>query len=70
MLKEPVLLQVLIEPDQSSMVYQLSMINQTLCSLQCKCWRTNIMADVYLRFAPCGSWWQQNTNVCLSACNH
>jgi len=39
-LKEPILqyftyltvLQPLVEPDQSSMVYQLSLINQTLCT--------------------------------------
>jgi len=24
-------------------------------SVQCKCWITHIMADVYLRFSPCGS---------------
>jgi len=28
LLKEPILLQLLIEPDQSSMVHELSMINQ------------------------------------------
>jgi len=31
LLKKPTLLQLLVEPYQSSMVYQLSMINQTLC---------------------------------------
>jgi len=29
--KKLILLQFLVEPDQSSMVYQVSMINQTLC---------------------------------------
>jgi len=28
---EPILLLLLVEPDQSSVVYQLSVINQTLC---------------------------------------
>jgi len=31
LLKKPILLQLLIETDQSSMVYQFSMISQTLC---------------------------------------
>jgi len=32
LLEKPIiLLQLLVEPDQSSMVYQLHMINQTLC---------------------------------------
>jgi len=29
--ENPILLELLVEPDQSSMVYQLPMINQTLC---------------------------------------
>jgi len=29
LLEEPILLQLLVEPDQRSMVFQLSMINQT-----------------------------------------
>jgi len=32
LLKEPFLLQPLVELDQSSEVYQLPMINQTLCT--------------------------------------
>jgi len=31
LLEKTILLQLLVEPDQSSMVYQLDMINQTLC---------------------------------------
>jgi len=30
LLKKPILLPLLVEPDQSSMIYQLPMINQTL----------------------------------------
>jgi len=32
--------------------------------------RTHITADINLRFAPCGSWWQWNTSVYLCTCNH
>ena len=31
LLKKPILLQLLVEPGQNSMVYQLPIINQTLC---------------------------------------
>jgi len=34
LLEKPILLQLLAEPDQSSMVYQLHMINQTLYIVQ------------------------------------
>jgi len=34
MIKKTILLQLSVEPDQSSMVYQLPMINQTLCIVQ------------------------------------
>jgi len=34
LLEKPILLQLLVEPDQSSTVYQLRMINQTLCIVQ------------------------------------
>jgi len=48
-LKKNILLQLTVELDQSRMVYQLPMINQTLC-IECKCWRIHAMADLYLRF--------------------
>ena len=34
LLEKPILLQLLVEHDQSSMVYQLHVINQTVCIVQ------------------------------------
>jgi len=48
LLRKPIQLQLSVEPDQSSIFYQLSMINQH--SVYCKCWSIHIMADLCLRF--------------------
>ena len=55
-----ILLQLLVEPDQSSMVYQFPMINQALCIVEmleheCHGWlRLKLRVEVVLRVeAPC-----------------
>jgi len=47
LLEEPILLQLLVEPFQSGRWFTECPWSIKRC-VQCKCWRINIMVDLYL----------------------
>jgi len=68
LLKKTITFQLLVELDQNSMVYQLPMINQTLCMVQIL--EIHAVAGLYLRFELRVEVGDNKIQICIRACNH
>jgi len=66
--KKTIMFQHLVEHDHNSMVYQLPMINQTLCIVQILGIHT--MAGIYLRFELRVEVGDNEIQIFIRACNH
>ena len=67
-ISETILFQLFVELDQNSMVYQLPMINQTLCRAQIL--EIHAVAGLYLRFELSVEVDDNEIQICIRACNH